>query len=87
MALERGKDNGSKKKKEIERKRQSKELGKPKRKPSAFFLFLKDQKSARPQTIKITEWTSLVAKKWQSLNDIEKRAYMEESGKYKEEYE
>lgn len=82
--LLRLKEKGNKQQKKRERNRQNVELGKPKKFATAFFLYKRDQK--RPETVQLTEWSSVCAQKWTNLSENDKKCYNEESDKQKTEY-
>jgi len=82
--LLRIKEKGNKEKNRKERRRQGVELGKPKKFSTAFFLYKIDQQ--KPETVLSKEWASECAKKWESLNEHDKKPYIEESGKQKADY-
>ncbi|XP_065867070.1 high mobility group B protein 7-like isoform X2 [Euphorbia lathyris] len=67
-------------------KRAKKDPSKPKRPPTAFFIFMKTFKEANPGSKDVKRVAKEAGEKWKSMSDDEKKQYHDKAAELKAEY-
>ncbi|KAK0159700.1 hypothetical protein PV327_010788 [Microctonus hyperodae] len=84
LELERSKLEASNEKNKM--KSRLKELGRPKRPPTTFVLYMLSRLDTRPKNTKFSEWLSDVGKEYENLPAELKLKFQNESAKLREQY-
>ncbi|XP_057340444.1 transcription factor A, mitochondrial-like isoform X2 [Microplitis mediator] len=78
------KPSASKKKSEIRMRLE--ELGKPKKPPTTFIIYMLSKMNTKDPSVKFSEWLGVIAKEWASLSPDKREKYETESKKLMEQY-
>lgn len=73
------------------RKKAAAASGKPKRPPSAFFVFMsefrQEYQAEHPNNKSVANVSKAAGEKWRSMSDADKAPYVEKAGQKKQDYE